>query len=305
MIKVGCCGFPVAMNKYYERFSLVELNRTFYQYLRERTVADWRARAPANFEFTVKAHQDISHNCRMKIGEESLHAFERMRRICKLLDSEVLLIQTPGSFKPDRLSDAVRFLSQVNRDDLVLAWETRGPKWETNQVYGRLRTFLKKLNVEHVTDPLRIRPAYTCKVAYFRLHGLGKRLYYYQYDDEDLRRLAEIARQFEKETREVCVLFNNLAMFDDAVRFVHYLSNGVFPRLGKAVGLKSIEDVVRKTRYPVSKTVLIGKVGWKLVQLSRRRQVRLETILVDLPSQTYRNAEELIRKISSLKQLAD
>jgi uncharacterized protein YecE (DUF72 family) len=94
MIKVGCCGFPVAMNKYFQHFSLVELNRTFYEYPREKTLAGWRARAPAKFEFTVKAHQDISHRGRMKINEDSLRAFERMKRTCKLLNSNVLLIDT-------------------------------------------------------------------------------------------------------------------------------------------------------------------------------------------------------------------
>jgi uncharacterized protein YecE (DUF72 family) len=156
MIKVGCCGFPAAMNRYFEHFSLVELNRTFYQYPKEKTVSDWRARAPPHFEFTVKAHQDISHKAKMKIGKDSLNAFEQMRRICNLLNSKVLLIQTPGSFKPDRLSDAERFFANVDRDDLVRVWETRGPAWETSQTYQRLRGALENVNVEHVTDPLRI-----------------------------------------------------------------------------------------------------------------------------------------------------
>jgi uncharacterized protein YecE (DUF72 family) len=299
MIKVGCCGFLVAMNKYFERFSLVELNRTFYEYPRENTLTGWRAQAPAHFEFTVKAHQDISHRARMKIGEESLHAFEKTKRVCELLNSRVLLIQTPGSFKPDRLSDARKFFAEADRDDLILAWETRGPSWETDEAYERLSTALKSLNVEHVTDPLRIQPAYTCKLAYFRLHGLGRRLYYYQYDDEELKRIAEIARGFEKKTRTAYVLFNNLAMFDDAARFAHYLSTGAFPRSGETTGLKPIRDIIGKTRFPASKSELISRVGWKLAELNGHRQVRLEDVLTSLHPRTYRNAEELIQNIKS------
>jgi len=56
MIGVGCCGFPTSMKKYFETFSLVELNNTFYTYPREKTAEDWREKAPGNFEFTVKAH---------------------------------------------------------------------------------------------------------------------------------------------------------------------------------------------------------------------------------------------------------
>jgi uncharacterized protein YecE (DUF72 family) len=299
MIKVGCCGFPVAMGKYFKHFSLVELNRTFYEYPREKTLVGWRAHAPAHFEFIVKAHQDISHRAKMKIGEDSIRAFERMKRVCKLLGSRVLLIQTPGSFRPDRLSDTEKFFSKVERDDLILACETRGPSWETNEAYERLGTALKSLEVEHVTDPLRIQPAYTCKLAYFRLHGLGRRLYYYQYDDEELKRLAEIALKFEKKTRKVYVLFNNLAMFDDAARFARYLSTGAFPRSGETIGLRPIEEIIRKIRFPASKTELIRRVGWKLAELNGHKQVRLENLLTSLQSHTYRNAEELIQDIKS------
>jgi uncharacterized protein YecE (DUF72 family) len=302
MIKVGCCGFPVAMNKYFEHFSLVEINRTFYEYPEEKTLERWRACAPAQFEFTVKAHQDISHRARMKIREDSLRAFEQMKRVCKLLNSRILLIQTPGSFKPDRLPDAEKFFAEADRDDLTLTWETRGPSWETEEAQERLGTTLKSLNVEHVTDPLRTQPAHTHRLTYFRLHGLGKRLYYYQYDDEELKRLAEITQKFEKKTHIVYVLFNNLAMFDDAARLTRYLSTGAFPRSGETPGLKPIEDIIRKTRFPASKNELIRRVGWRLADLNGHKQVRLENLLTCLPSHTYRTAEELIQNIKRPKR---
>ncbi|MGB9880578.1 MAG: DUF72 domain-containing protein, partial [Anaerolineae bacterium] len=50
IIHIGCCGFPVARNKYYERFSLVELQETFYRLPRLETVEGWRQQAPADFE---------------------------------------------------------------------------------------------------------------------------------------------------------------------------------------------------------------------------------------------------------------
>jgi uncharacterized protein YecE (DUF72 family) len=237
----------------------------------------------------------------MKINEDSLRAFERMKRTCKLLNSNVLLIQTPGSLKPDRLSDAEEFFTKVGRGELILIWETRGPSWETNEEYKRLADALKSLNVEHVTDPLRIQPAYTCKLAYFRLHGLGKRLYYYQYDDNELKRLAKIAHRYEKKTRMVYVLFNNLAMFDDAARFVRYLLTGSFPRSGETGGLKPIEEIIERTRFPSSKTELIRRVGWKLAELDEHKQVRLEDLLTSLPFRAYLNGEELIQTIKASK----
>ncbi|MGQ9530272.1 MAG: DUF72 domain-containing protein [Candidatus Bathycorpusculaceae bacterium] len=283
------------MKKYFEAFSLVELNSTFYQYPRMETVKGWREKAPDGFEFTVKAHQDISHKEKMKISDASLQAFERMKEICRVLNSRVLLIQTPGSFGPERLGDAEKFFKEVNREGLVLVWETRGEAWESGEVYGRLRRVLEEVNVTHVTDPFRVLPAYVGEIAYFRLHGLGERMYYYQFSDVELRRLGEIVKSYGDDGREVYVLFNNLAMFDDAVRFKEYLSKGVFPKI------PSIDEVLGRVRYPVSKSVLMRRVGWRLVEVGR--QGRLGGFLVGLPSKTYKSVEELLYEIKSIKRI--
>ncbi len=305
MIEVGCCGFPTSMKKYFANFSLVELNSTFYRYPRERTIEGWREKAPKNFEFTVKAHQDISHKAKLKVEETSLQAFERMKHICKTLNSKILLVQTPGSFRPDRLGDAEKFFEKVNREGLVLIWETRGPAWENGEVLKRLGRILEKLDVSHVTDPFRAMPTYTGKVAYFRLHGLGKRIYYYQYSDSELRRLKELINPYEKYGKDVYVLFNNLSMLTDGVRFKEYLSKGVFPKITGSMGLASVRSVVERMRYPASKNLLVRRLGWRLVEVEEGMHVRLRAFLASLPSRTYRNAEELIDEIKAAAKISD
>ena len=202
MIKVGCCGFPTSMKRYFENYSLVELNSTFYEYPKLETVAGWREKAPENFEFTVKAHQDISHKSKMKLDEAWLH--------------------------------------QV----------------------------LSSLDVVHVTDPFRVLPAYTSKTAYFRLHGLGKELYYYQYTDEELRRLGEIAKNFEAEGKMVYVLFNNLAMFEDGLRFMQYLKSGEFPKITGTVGLESVRSAGSYTHLTLPTNRVESRQKAKLNQTS-------------------------------------
>lgn len=125
MIEVGCAGFPTSMERYFGNFRLVELNSTFYQYPREKTVEGWREKAPKDFEFTVKAHQDISHKAKLKAEETSLQAFERMKQICKPLNSKILLIQTSGSLRLDKLADAQKFFREAKRENLILVWETQ------------------------------------------------------------------------------------------------------------------------------------------------------------------------------------
>lgn len=296
MIRVGCCGYPTSMKRYYEKFRLVELNTTFYRYPKMSTVSRWREKAPKDFEFTVKAHQDISHKFKLKVGP-SVQAFEQMKQICKTLRTRILLIQTAGSFRPDKLEDAYDFFSKADRGDLIVVWETRGPSWNDSDTRKKLGKMLQELDVPHVTDPFRVIPTYTSDVAYFRLHGLGDRMYYYQYSNEELKKLHELIGPLAAEGKEAYVLFNNLSMFNDGIRFMEYLETGYSPSLTRTVGLESIRKVIERTRYPAAKSVLLKKLGWRLVDVEEGRQIRLDSLLKDIPSKTYRSAEDVLREI--------
>jgi len=260
------------------------------------TVFGWRNKAPENFEFTVKAHQDISHKFKFDI-EPSVKAFEQMKEICKALKARILLIQTPGSFRPDKMKDAHEFLDKIPREGLVVVWETRGSSWDEPVTREKLVKTLQELDVPHVTDPFRAMPTYTGDVAYFRLHGLGERMYYYQYVDEELRRLHEFVKPIEAEGKEVYVLFNNLSMFDDALRFMRYLETKSFPRVTGTIGLESVKKVMERTRYPATKNVLLKKLGWRIVEVEEEKQVRLNELLKDIPSKAYGNVEEILREV--------
>jgi len=275
------------------------LNCTFYDYPRMSTVAGWREKAPQDFEFTVKAHQDITHKFRFEMTR-SLQAFEIMKQICQTLKSRILLLQTPGSFRPDKLGDAEEFLGKIKRDDLVVVWETRGPAWTISDIREKLAERLEALNVVHVTDPFKALPVYTDNLAYFRLHGLGKQLYYYQYTDDELKQLHRLAQPFERDGKEVYVLFNNLAMFDDATRFMHYVKTGSFLSLTEAVGINSVRRIIEKIRYPVTKSALSERLGWKLVELEKGKQTRLEELLKPLASKSYESVEEVLQEIYRL-----
>lgn len=305
MIKVGCCGFSASMQKYFEAYPLVELNKTFYQYPRIETAAGWRSKAPKKFEFTVKAHQDITHRAKLKPCDMSLQSFKRMKHICKILGAKILLLQTPASFGPQMLEYAENFFKTVDREDLVLVWETRGEAWEKSECRDGLRNVLETVRVTHVTDPFLSIPVYLGDIAYFRLHGLGEQMYYYQYTDEELRRLKELLTPFERDGKDIYVLFNNLSMFEDGLRFKEFLSKGVFPKLSAATGLASMKEVAEKTRYPASKSMLLKRIGWKLMVLENGKQVRLGSLLNAVPSKTYKNVEELIKEVKEMGLISE
>ena len=296
MIKIGCCGYPVGRKRYQEVFSLVEINRTFYEIPKISTVARWRKEAPENFEFTVKAHQSISHEHKLRLAE-TMKAFETMKEICRELEAKILLIQTPASFKPENLKTAEEFFRGIERNDLIIVWETRGPLWEKKEIREELRMILESLDVPHVTDPFRTLPVYSGRVAYLRLHGLGSRMYYYQYSDEELLRLRDAARSLETEEREVYVLFNNLSMFEDAYRFQSFIKTGEFPPLSLR-GLESIRNLMGRIRYPVKRSDLMRRIGWRLMEIGGK-QIRIEELLREIPSKTYKNAEEILKEIET------
>jgi uncharacterized protein YecE (DUF72 family) len=302
MIKIGCCGYPVSQTVYYENFKLVELNSTFYKYPSLATVERWRSKAPRDFEFTVKAHQDITHKYKLRV-EYAIESFERVKQICRILKAKIILIQTPASFSPKNIDDAKEFFRGVNREDFILVWETRGGSWENAEAIESLRKILRELEVTHVTDPLKLMPAYTANLAYFRLHGMGERMYYYQYTNDELRRLYDKVKGFENLEMGVYVLFNNLSMFEDAKRFAFYVNNGYFPPLTGFFGISSAKTIIEKIRYPATKGMLINKVGWRLIELEEGKQVKLSELLTKIPAKTYRTSDEVLKELEEITDL--
>ncbi len=299
MIKVGCCGYPVNRKRYQDAFSLVELNSTFYGYPRLPTVIRWKEEARQGFEFTVKAHKDISHKHRLAL-DLAREPFERMKEICQTLSAKILLVQTAASFKPDAINEAETFFGNINREGLILVWETRGLLWENVKTRAQLRAVLERLDIAHVTDPFKAMPVHTGQTAYFRLHGLGERIYYYQYTNEELERLYDLVSPFDAADRNVYVLFNNLSMFEDAKRFLSFIKHGSFPSLTGAKGLDSVHSVINRAKYPTTTSMLARKSGWRLIELEDGRQVRLEELLRGLPRRTYQNADELVKDIERI-----
>jgi len=295
MLKVGCCGYPVSMRRYQETFKVVELNSTFYKYPKPETVKKWRETAPKEFEFTVKAHQDITHKHRMNL-EQTCESLDTMKTVCHILDAKVLLFQTPASFKPEKLQETAEFFEQFNRENLVLAWEPRGPLWEPAETREKLKAVLENLDVSHVTDPFRSMPVYTGKTAYLRLHGHGERMYYYQYSNEELGILHEKAKFFDTGDRQVYIFFNNLTMFEDAQIFRSYVETGFFPK-PIIIGREAVKNVVCRTRYPTTKTELMEKTGWRLVELENHKQVKMADLLKRLLHSNYGSPEAVMKEL--------
>lgn len=243
-IQVGCCGFPVSRPRYFDAFRVVEVDSSFYQPPLQSTAERWKLEAPKGFQFMVKAWQLITHPpaspTYRKLGKdrpvrldrcghfrsspEVRLAWERTRRLALTLGAKMVLFQTPATFRPDadRLRDLYSFFEKVERGEFLLAWEPRGEGW-TAKLVARV---LSDLRLVHAVDPLAEAPL--GRIGYFRLHGArhdGRIVYRHRYTDEELRKVAGLAR-----FKPTYVFFNNSEMFQDAQRFAELMGSGLETR---------------------------------------------------------------------------
>lgn len=229
-VKIGCCGFRSSRESYYPLLPAVEVQHTFYQPPQLATLARWRKEAPADFEFTIKAWQLITHQSssptyrRLKreltSSEKEGAGFFRPSNIvrqawevtlecARALDAKAVLFQCPASFRPtnENVENMLSFFAGINREGLIFCWEPRGG-WPE----GLIRDLCRDLNLWHVVDPFSERTV-TPRKCYFRLHGRGG--WRYSYEDAELEELFSML----PEDAESYVFFNNIHMKMDALRF--------------------------------------------------------------------------------------
>ncbi len=230
-VRVGLCGWTIAMSSYVQRFALVEVQHTFYEPPSDVLLRRWRATVPADFEFTIKAWQLVTHESgsptyrRLKhpLPDEDrglvggfrstppvLRAWGRTLECARVLRATAVLLQCPRSFRPttDNVDRMRTFLQDVERPGTRLLWEPRGD-WPT----PLLAELCHDLDLVHVVDPMQTETV-TPERTYYRLHGTsGMR---HVHTDDELRRLRDLVA-----TRpSAYVLFNNVARVVDAQRFL-------------------------------------------------------------------------------------
>jgi uncharacterized protein YecE (DUF72 family) len=233
-IRVGCCGFPKSQAEYYQRFSLVEVQQTFYLPPKVATIQRWREQAPLGFRFAIKAWQLVTHEASaptyrqpnllldgpkenyglFQPTSQVMDAWERTKEAALALSASVVLFQSPPSFAPteQNITNLVTFFQKAERAGLAFAWEPT-VAWPEKVVWK----LCQGLRLVYAQDPFASRPPTANGVVYFRMSG--KSGYSYRYTDADLKQLAAWCAAYNT----VYCLFNNVSMWDDALRLKEIL----------------------------------------------------------------------------------
>jgi len=206
---------------YARDFNVTELNFSYYRVPTRSTLQRLVEKTPDGFLFTLKAHQDMTHQREDNEGVFS----EFVDSLSPLLETERLgavLAQFPWSFRPGQ--DSLEYLRLLRQqlDGLPLVVEFRNRGWITDATFDFLRE--NDLGFCCVDQP-RLRGLVppvaeaTNSIGYVRFHGRNAKKWWqheeawerydYTYTDEELEEWVPKIRKLDEATERSFVFANN------------------------------------------------------------------------------------------------
>ena len=208
--------------EYYARdFNVTELNFSYYRIPSASTLERLVAKTPKGFVFTLKAHQDMTHN---REGDERVFT-EFVDSLEPLIESGkfgCILAQFPWSFRPDEEGlKYLRFLRQ-QLPDLPVVIEFRRREWIRDETFDFLRDndlgycCVDQPRFKSLIPPIAVA---TSPIAYVRLHGRNAKKWWqhdeawerydYTYSDEELEEWVPKVRKLDEQADKTFVFANN------------------------------------------------------------------------------------------------
>ncbi|MFW6137915.1 MAG: DUF72 domain-containing protein [Spirochaetota bacterium] len=193
------------MLQYYRGFfHTVELNNTFYQSPKQKTLAQWKNTVGQDFVFSVKASRFITHMKKLKNPRQPV---ERFIELVRVLENSLgpILFQLPPRWKanPERLEAFLKELPEGYR----YAFEFRDHSWYQPGIYQLLKAYNASFCIYHLDyhlSPLEV----TSELVYIRLHGPDGS-YRGQYDDSTIASWTSRIWEWAGEGKQVYCYFDN------------------------------------------------------------------------------------------------
>ena len=206
---------------YAARFSMVELNFTYYRQPETRTLSAMVDATGIEFLFSIKAHKSLTHEVE---ADWKKAALAYLRGVTPLSNSGRLvsvLLQFPFSFH--YTVENRRYLGQLCGElkELPLAVEFRNSSWQRRSVYDELEirgiasAVVDCPPLEKLPKP---DPVTTSKLGYIRFHGRNSAnwwkgtnasRYDYLYSEEDFDEWLDRIAEMSGNTAILLIAFNN------------------------------------------------------------------------------------------------
>ncbi|MFC4874921.1 DUF72 domain-containing protein [Negadavirga shengliensis] len=189
---------------YVKHFNTVEINNPFYRIPSPKTFEKWKESVPADFLFSVKGNRHFTHLKKLNADQKVMDRF--FSNVDKLgkKTGPVLFQLPPGwNINTGRLQSFLKRLPSGHR----YTFEFRNETWYDEEVYEVLTKYncafcIYELGGHH--SPLQV----TADFVYIRLHGPGGK-YQGSYSEAKLKEWADRCREWQKESKEVYVYFDN------------------------------------------------------------------------------------------------
>lgn len=221
-VRVGCAGWATprayldlfgdggsVLARYATRFSIVEINTSFYRPHRMETYARWAATVPAGFRFSVKMPRTISHERALRAAGPALDAFlAQTEGLGRHLGGYLLQLPPSHAFDARTASSFFRLLRR--RTQAPCACEPRHASWFSERADALMRRHaISRVAADPAVLPAAAMPGGHPGWSYWRWHG-APRMYYSAYSDTALASLAASAAQADS-LEAPWIIFDNTA----------------------------------------------------------------------------------------------
>jgi len=195
---------------YGSMFNSIEVNSSFYKVPQSATVVKWAGMVPADFRFTYKLWQGITHQKTGTINEKDVAHFMQVisgagsRKGC-------LLIQFPPGLRYTHLPYLKHLLKQIiaaGGDEWKVAVEFRHVSWYRAETYMLLNQYKAALVYHDKTGSQSPLEEMDAPFIYLRFHGPDGD-YRGTYEEAVLYEYAGYIRDWMRAGKEVYCYFNN------------------------------------------------------------------------------------------------
>ena len=217
--------YPDAQTKklpyYAQFFNTAEIDATFYEkfymYMTKDTFTAMNRATPANFQFSVKVPETVTHDNRLDVNKGAMALLnEFLEKISPLKYANKLgavLIQLPPSFTVKEFQNTEEFLDRLP-SGYDYAVEFRHPSWNTEGPWELLKHYNIAAVLTDSPEPDKLQflsePIVTANHCFIRWHGRQvKPRYNYLYSRDELRPWVDKVKRISLETPVVRGYFNN------------------------------------------------------------------------------------------------